>query len=98
MRYTIGLREANHHLAKHIKAVEEGHEVIITRRGHPVARLTHELGNDRTQDPEWQAAYERMVQLMADGLSLGGVRMTRDEIYERRPSTDICQQHPDLRG
>lgn len=33
MRYTIGLREANHHLAKHIKAVEEGHEVIITRRG-----------------------------------------------------------------
>ena len=53
MRYTIGLREANHHLAKHIKAVEEGHEVIITRRGHPVARLTHELGNGRTQDPEW---------------------------------------------
>ena len=30
MRYTIGLREANHHLAKQIKAVEEGHEVIIT--------------------------------------------------------------------
>jgi hypothetical protein len=24
MRYTIGPREANHHLAKHIKAVEEG--------------------------------------------------------------------------
>ena len=40
MRYSIGLREANHHLAKHIKAVEEGHEVIITRRGQPVARLT----------------------------------------------------------
>jgi prevent-host-death family protein len=60
MRYTIGLGEANHHLAKHIKAVEEGHEVIITRRGRAVARLTPELGDDRTQDPEWQAAYERM--------------------------------------
>jgi antitoxin (DNA-binding transcriptional repressor) of toxin-antitoxin stability system len=88
VRYTIGLREANHHLAKHIKAVEEGHEVIITRRGRPVARLTHELGADRTRDPEWQAAYERMLKLMAEGLPLGGSRMTRDEIYERHPSTD----------
>ena len=62
MRYTIGLREANHHLAKHIKAVEEGHEVIITRRGQPVARLTRDLGTDQTRDPKWQAAYERMLQ------------------------------------
>jgi prevent-host-death family protein len=43
MRYTIGLREANHHLTKHIKSVEEGYEVIITRRGRPVARLTADL-------------------------------------------------------
>jgi prevent-host-death family protein len=61
MRYTIGLREANHHLAKHIKAVQEGHEVIITRRGRPVARLTADVGMtppiDRTRDPAaWQAA------------------------------------------
>jgi antitoxin (DNA-binding transcriptional repressor) of toxin-antitoxin stability system len=89
MRYTIGLREANHHLAKHIKAVQEGHEVIITRRGRPVARLTREPGEDRTRDPEWQAAYDRMVKLMEVGLPLGGVRVERDEIYEREPSADV---------
>jgi antitoxin (DNA-binding transcriptional repressor) of toxin-antitoxin stability system len=84
MRYTIGLREANHHLAKHIKAVEEGHEVIITRRGRPVARLTHELGDDRRRDPEWQAAYERMVRLMETAPVTGGdLHWTRDEIHER---------------
>ena len=86
IRYSVGLREANHHLAKHIKAVEEGHEVIITRRGQPVARLTRDLGTDRTKDRHWQAAYQRMLQLMREGLPLGGVRMTRDEIYEREPS------------
>jgi len=89
MRYTIGLREANHHLAKHIKAVEEGHEVVITRRGRPVARLTADVGVDRTRDPEWQAAYEGMVRLMAEGLPLGGIRMKRDEIYERPSAPDL---------
>ena len=84
MRYSIGLREANHHLAKHIKAVEEGHEVIITRRGQPVARLTRDLGTDRTKDPKWQAAYQRMLHLMVRRLATGGdLHWTRDEIYER---------------
>ena len=89
MRYTIGLREANHHLAKHIKAVEEGHEVVITRRGRPVARLTADIGADKTRDPEWQAAYDRMVRLMAEGLPLGGTRVQRDQIYERRSAPDL---------
>jgi prevent-host-death family protein len=90
MRYTIGLREANRHLAKHIKAVEQGHEVIITRRGRPVARLTADVGVDidvgvdKTKDPKWQAAYERMLRLMKTApLRGGGVKWTRDEIYER---------------
>lgn len=84
MRYTIGLREANHHLAKHVKAVEEGHEVIITRRGQPVARLTGDLKVDRTKDSEWQAAYQRMVRLMENAPKTGGVlKWSRDEIYDR---------------
>jgi prevent-host-death family protein len=84
MRYTIGLREANHHLAKHIRAVEEGHEVVITRRGRPVARLTADLAADKTRDPEWQAAYERMIHLMETAPVTGGqLCWTRDEIYER---------------
>ena len=88
MRYTIGLREANHHLAKHVKAVEEGHEVIITRRGQPVARLTRNLEVDKSKDPTWQAAYDKMLRLMQKGLPLGGVRLSREEIHERNPSSD----------
>ena len=59
MRHIVGVREANHHLAKHIKAVEERHKVVITRRGQPVARLTRDLGTDRGKDPKWQAANSR---------------------------------------
>jgi antitoxin (DNA-binding transcriptional repressor) of toxin-antitoxin stability system len=84
VRYTIGLREANHHLAKHIKAVEEGHEVIITRRGRPIARITRETGAGKVRDAKWWAAYERMLHLMADAPRIDGkLHWTRDEIYER---------------
>ena len=84
MRYTIGLREANHRFAKHIKAVEEGHEVIITRRGQPVARLTRDLGTDKPKDAKWWAAYNQMLHLMETAPVTGGdLRWTRDELYER---------------
>ena len=84
MRYTIGLREANQQLAKHIKAVEEGHEVIITRRGQPIARLTGDLALDRTKDPKWRAAYQRMLELMATAPRVEGrIEWHRDELYER---------------
>ena len=33
----IGLREANQHFSRAIKAVRAGHEVILTERGRPVA-------------------------------------------------------------
>jgi prevent-host-death family protein len=83
MRYTIGLREATQQLAKHVRAAEEGHEVIITRRGRPVARLTADLARDRTREPAWQAAYRRMIERLERGLPLGALRWTRDEIHDR---------------
>ena len=39
MEQHINLREANQHLSRYIEAVQQGHEIIITRRGQPVARL-----------------------------------------------------------
>ncbi|MGH9254080.1 MAG: type II toxin-antitoxin system Phd/YefM family antitoxin [Vicinamibacterales bacterium] len=33
----LGLREANQHFSKAIKAVRAGNEVILTERGHPIA-------------------------------------------------------------
>ncbi len=84
MRYIIGLREANQQLAKYIKAVEDGHDVVITRRGKPIARLTADLGADRTLDPKWQSARERMLGLMDSAPRVEGVlKWTRDELYDR---------------
>lgn len=33
----LGLREANQHFSKAIKAVKAGHEVVLTERGKPIA-------------------------------------------------------------
>ena len=33
----LGLREANHHFSKAIKAVRAGKEVVLTERGQPIA-------------------------------------------------------------
>ena len=39
MTKSVGVHEAKTHLSKLIEAVEQGEEVIITRRGTEVARL-----------------------------------------------------------
>jgi len=33
----MGLREANQHFSKAIKAVKAGEQVVLTERGHPIA-------------------------------------------------------------
>lgn len=82
MEIRIGLREANQQLAKYVKAAEEGHEVVITRRGEPVARLLP-AKKKRHLSAERKASHERMVALMKKGMSLGGYRFRRDDAYER---------------
>ncbi|MBK6974812.1 MAG: type II toxin-antitoxin system prevent-host-death family antitoxin [Sterolibacteriaceae bacterium] len=39
MKTTSQSAEANQHLSRYIEAVERGEEVIITRRGKPVAKI-----------------------------------------------------------
>lgn len=36
----IGLREANQHFSKIVKAVRRGEEVLLTERGRAIARVT----------------------------------------------------------
>jgi len=33
--------------------------------------------------PEWEAAYRRMMEQMEEGASLGGLRIVRDDLYDR---------------
>ena len=79
----VSLREANQNFAKLIADVEAGEEVVLTRRGRPVARLSPEPPAVRRGSPEWQAAYERMVAMLERGFNLGGLKVNRDELYDR---------------
>ncbi len=40
MARAISLREFNHHIAEYIHAVEQGKDLILTRRGKPIVQLT----------------------------------------------------------
>lgn len=81
---TVSLKEANQQFSKLIQDVERGETVVITRRGKPVARLSPQPEN-KMDDPEWRAAYERMVAAMEEGIDLGGLQIKdRDELYDRQ--------------
>jgi prevent-host-death family protein len=78
---TVSAREANQRFSKLLQAVVEGEEVVITRRGKPVARLAP---IETAVDAERQAEIERIVARLREGADLGEpVRWSRDELYER---------------
>lgn len=79
---SVSLTTANQNFSKLIKQVERGEKFVITRRGLPVAKLMpHQL--DKTADPDWVFAYERMMAHMDEGVSLAGLRVKRKELYDR---------------
>lgn len=49
---TVGLAEAKAQLSALLDAVEAGEEVVITRRGHPVARVVREQASAGSA-PDW---------------------------------------------
>lgn len=52
----LGLREANQHFSKAIKAVRAGKEVILTERGRPIAVI-----RPVKNEPEPDAALRRLA-------------------------------------
>ena len=79
---TVSLMTANQEFSRLIREVEHGEGVLITRRGRPIAKLVPHTA-DKSADPEWAAAYGRMMAQLEEGASLGGLRIRREEIYER---------------
>ena len=79
---TVSAREANQSFSKLLQAVVEGEEVVITRRGKPVARLAPI--EDGARDAERQAEIDRIIAHFREGVDFGPpVSWTRDELYER---------------
>ncbi len=79
---TVSLMTANQEFSRLVKEVERGEGFVITRRGRPIAKLVPHTA-DKTADPEWAAAYGRMMARLDEGVSLGGLRAERAELYDR---------------
>jgi len=79
----VSAREANQAFSRLLGEAEGGEELVITRRGRPVATLAPYREPEVT--PERRAAIERAIEMMrnAPAMGGGGRRFTRDEIYER---------------
>jgi prevent-host-death family protein len=74
-------REANQQFSRLLAAAANGEEIVITRRGKPVAVLAPYRQAPLT--PEQKKAIEELVEMMKRGLGKGARRFTRDEMHER---------------
>lgn len=57
----MSVRDANQNFSKVIAEAEAGETIIITKNGRAVAKITPAPA-DLRDDPEWQAAYQRLVE------------------------------------
>ena len=78
----VSAREANQHFAKVLSAVEAGEQVMISKRGKPIAVMSP---YKPALDPEHQAAVEHLKAVMDEPVKLGAPfrTFTRDEMHER---------------
>jgi prevent-host-death family protein len=86
---SVSAREANQQFARILGEAANGEEIVITRRGKPVAVLAPYRQAPLT--PEQQAAIEEVVQMMKRGLVQGGRRFTRDEM-QRYPIGELDER------
>lgn len=76
----IGAVEAQTKLEQLLDRVEAGEEVVITRRGRPVARL---VPTRPAADRERARAAAAQIRAMSHGVTLGGLK-TKDLVGEGR--------------
>lgn len=69
---TVGAYEAKTHLSELLEKVEAGEEITITKHGAPVAKL---VPVKKEASPEERVAAIQRIQKLANGLSLGGLKV-----------------------
>jgi prevent-host-death family protein len=80
---SVSAREASQQFARILREVESGAEILVTRRGQPVARIVPvQPSRERQLTPEQEAALERTRQRLEKGWDLGGGKFNRDELYD----------------
>jgi prevent-host-death family protein len=86
---SVSAREANQQFARIPGEAANGEEIVITRRGKPVAVLAPYRWAPLT--PEQETAIEELVEMMKRGLVKGGRRFTRDEM-QRFPLDEAAER------
>ena len=76
----LSIREFNSNVSKAIAAVEAGEDIVLTRNGLRIARITRE-GLDESKTRR-ETDLKRLRQLMSEGIDLGGAA-TYDERTSR---------------
>lgn len=86
----VGLREANMHFSKYLKLVREGHEVVVTERGIPVAVIKplvkEEAPEDKIKSLEDRGILRRAVKgklPLGRAITIGGKPLSETVIEER---------------
>jgi prevent-host-death family protein len=83
MQRSVSAREANQQFSRILREVEAGAEVVVTRRGQPVARIVPaQRPGERQLTPEQEAAHARSMERLRKGWDLGGGKFDRDELYD----------------
>lgn len=82
MQQHISLRDINQHFSRYITIIEKGDEIIITRRGKPIAKLSP-LTEEKILTPQQQAAWERSLKRLKQGYALGEKKFNRADLYDR---------------
>ena len=82
MKQQVSLRDANQHLSRYVEAVERGEEIIITRRGKPVAKIVRVVIGQRLTAAQ-KVVHQRMLARMRKGYRLGGRVPSREQLHER---------------
>lgn len=87
---TLSSREANQNFAKVIRAATEGQEVLITRRGVPVAKVVP-VPAAPDKAAERDAAIERTRERLRKGFRLGGNAWPgREALYDEALGIEPC--------
>jgi prevent-host-death family protein len=76
----LSVREFNANVSKALARVEAGETIEITRNGKVIAELTPKR-RKRSDDPKWRENFDRLLELLDEGLPLGGPAS-----YEERTS------------
>ena len=83
MQRSVSAREANQQFARILRDGEAGAEILVTRRGRPVARIVPaQPPRERQLTPEQEGPHARSMERLRKGWDLGGGKFNRDELYD----------------